>query len=108
MIVGTMVNRWIFEYLWSLHLKEPAGALIRDWNESDPEWVDRLVRERAASERWLIPNALIFRRFQGGVSQPLWKHVLYAPIALVATLVTLPPAIMANKRLKEIGAAGTW
>ena len=108
MIVGTMINRWIFEYLWSLNLKEPVGPLIRDWNASDPAWVDRLVSERAGSRRWLIPNAIVFGRFMGRTGRSWWKRAAHVPIATVATLVTLPPAVLANKRLKEVGAAATW
>lgn len=108
MIVGTMINRWIFEYLWSLGLVIPAGRLIRAWNETDPAWVDRLVRERAAKSNWLIPGEILFSRFKGRANRPLWKNVAYVPIAVTATLLTLLPAILANKRLKEVGAAATW
>lgn len=108
MIVGTMINRWIFEYLWSLESVTPAGRLIRDWNKTDAEWVDRLVGHRAAKTKWLIPSAILFSRFRGGRGRPLWKHAAYFPAAAAAFLLTLPPAILANKRLKEVGAASIW
>lgn len=108
MIVGTMINRWIFEHLWSLGSATPAGQLIRDWNQTDPAWVDRLVGQRAAKTKWLIPNTILFSRFRGRGERPYWKHAAYVPVAAAAFLLTLPPAILANKRLKEVGAAATW
>lgn len=108
MIVGTMINRWIFEYLWSLELTSPAGPLIRDWNERDAGWVERLVRQQAEKRNWLIPNSVLFGRFRSSVDQPWWKRLAYIPLATAATLMTVAPAILANKRLKEFGAAATW
>ena len=108
MIVGTMINRWIFEHLWSLGSATPAGQLIRDWNQTDPKWVDRLVGQRAAKTKWLIPNTILFSRFRGRDGRPFWKHAAFVPVATAAFLLTLPPAILANKRLKEVGAAATW
>lgn len=108
MIVGTMINRWIFEHLWSLNLPSPAGPLIRHWNETDPGWVESLVKQRIENRNWLIPNTVLFGRFTNNVTQPWWKRLAYIPLAAAATLLTVPPAILANKRLKEFGAATTW
>jgi glycosyltransferase involved in cell wall biosynthesis len=108
MIVGTIINRWIFEHLWSLELATPAGPLLRDWNEADPGWVDRLVRQKAERKRWLIPGAILFGRFRRSDQRVWWKRAAHVPVAIAATLLTLPPAVLANRRLKEVGAAATW
>src|SRR3546814_10811001 len=39
MIVGTVVNGWLCEFLWAGGYKENASPLIRDRNEGDPGWV---------------------------------------------------------------------
>ncbi len=108
MIVGTMVNRWLFEHFWTLKLTTPAGPLIRDWNQTDPAWVDRLVNKRAMQAKWVIPKTILFSRFKGRAGRSWWKHVAYVPVDVAAFLLTSPPAILANKRLKEVGAAATW
>lgn len=108
MIVGTMINRWLFEHFWSLKLDRPAGHLIRDWNAEDPVWIDKFVGRHAAKSNWLIPHAILFSRLRRHPGRPLWKYAASLPIALAATVSTLPPAILANKRLKQLGAAATW
>ena len=108
MIIGTMINIWIFEHLWSLGLSAPAGPMIRDWNKSQPDWVDRLIRDHAAKRKWLIRNNILFGRLAGKAGINQRKGIAYLPIALTATMLTVPPAIAANLRLKQLGAAGTW
>jgi len=108
MIVGTMINIWIFEYLWSLRLTSPAGNLIRNWNESDPDWVERLIRQRSDGRNWLVPKGVMFARFISRSSMPWWKRAAHFPLAAAATMLTLPPAVAANAKLKQRGAASTW
>jgi len=108
LIVGTVINRWIFEYLWSLDLSSPAGPLIRDLNNSEPDWVERIVRERATGQRWLIPNAIVFARMKTRAGEAIWKRAAFLPLAAAATLITVPPAIAANRLLKRTGAAKVW
>lgn len=106
MIVGTMINRWIFEYLNSLELSEPAGPLIDKLNRDQPDWVDRMI-EKESAKRWLIPNDLLLRRLQpkSGINA---TYLLHLPVLCLATALTLPPAITANRALKRRGAASIW
>lgn len=106
MIVGTMVNRWMFEYFHSLQLSEPAGPIIDELNRVQPDWVDRIITARNRS-RWLIPRALLFRRLRSRDSGAA-GYLLRLPIFLAATLLTLLPAVMANRALKRHGAALLW
>lgn len=108
LIVGTIINRWIFEYLWSLKLSSSAGHLIRKWNSEDSGWVERIIRKRAANQAWLIPNAIVFGRLKTNRARSLAKSIAFFPLALAATLLTIPPAVGANRRLKKEGAASTW
>jgi hypothetical protein len=107
MIVGTVINRWIFEYLWSLNLREPAGALIRAWNEEDPDWVEAIIRTRSRGKLWSIPADVTFGRFSAR-ERSLLRQIAYFPLATIATLLTVPPALAANGTLKRRGAALFW
>jgi glycosyltransferase involved in cell wall biosynthesis len=107
MIVGTVINYWIFEYLWSLDLQEPAGALIRKWNEEDPDWVEEIIRTRSKGKLWSIPAEVILGRYSAR-ERSLLRQIAYFPLATIATLLTVPPAIAANGTLKRRGAAQFW
>ncbi len=107
MIVGTVINRWIFEYLWSLHLQQPAGELIRRWNGDNPDWVEAIIRKRTQGKMWSVPLQIIFGRFSTNKGSWL-RQMAYLPLATLATLLTVPPAVVANGRLKKRGAAQFW
>jgi len=108
LIVGTIINRWIFEHFWSLRLQSPAGPLINEWNRTDPNWVERIIRQNAADRAWLIPNAILFGRFKNTGARSMWRNVANLLQASAATAFTLAPAIMANLKLKRAGAAKSW
>ena len=106
MIVGTMINRWIFEHLHSLGLTEPAGPMIQRLNRDNPDWVEKIIVERSAGN-WLIPSELMFRRLAPtrGLTA---SYLARLPILLAGTMLTLPPAFTANTALKKRGASALW
>jgi glycosyltransferase involved in cell wall biosynthesis len=107
-IVGTMINRWIFEHLWSLRLHEPAGKLIRQLNREKPNWVDLLVAERVSRKAWVVSNDILFGRLSLRGREASWKLPLQLAAGVLATMLTIAPATAANRRLKQFGAAATW
>lgn len=108
MFVGTIINRWLFEYLWSLRLDEPAGPLIRDWNLERPDWPQEIIDRNIRGRKWLIPSEMLFGRLQSIRKIGLKRFIFRLPMAAAATLLTIPPAITANKTLKQKGAASHW
>lgn len=108
LIIGTIINRWIFEHLWSLKLSQPAGLLIKQWNESGSDWVEQIIQQRTAGKFWLVPNAITFGRFSVKRRASPLDRLAYYPLALLATLASLPSAVSANARLRKAGAAKTW
>ena len=108
MLVGTIINRWLFEYLWSLGLKTPAGPLIRDWNAREPQWVQQVIDRNVRSRRWLIPADVLFGRLPSSRVVGFGRWLARLPLGVAATLLTLPPALLANRTLKLKGAASHW
>lgn len=107
MIVGTVINCWIFEHLWSLRLTKPAGEMIRRWNEADPDWVEAIIRMRTKGKMWSIPSQIMFGRFRANERSWL-RRIAYLPVAALATAFTVPPSIVANGKLRRRGAARFW
>lgn len=108
MIVGTMINRWIFEHLWSLGLIEPAGPLIARWNAENPRWVEELITKNVRGRKWVVANELVTGRLQGRGAGGVLRQVAQLMVLVPATLLSIPPAILANRALKQRGAASLW
>jgi hypothetical protein len=107
MLVGTMVNRWIFEYLWSQKRTMHAGPDIALWNESDPDWVDRVVADKTSGKRWLIPQSILLGRLRGSYAGGV-RSIAMLPIRVAAVVVSMFPAIAANRVLRRKGANKLW
>lgn len=108
MIVGTVVNGWLCEFLWAGGYKENASPLIRDRNEGDPGWVGRLAESRAAGRRWVLPPRMLTWRLHNLRGIGAARMLTRAPFSIAATILNLWPAYQANKRLKKRDAAGFW
>ena len=106
MIVGTMINRWVFEYLHALQLNEPAGHLIDTLNRENPRWVQNIISDRT-KKAWVIPRGVILRRLKRKRRGRL-SHALRAPVLIAATLLSLPSALISNRALKKRGVSSFW
>jgi glycosyltransferase involved in cell wall biosynthesis len=108
-IVGSVINFWLFDLLWRQGKQGHTGDYIKARNDADPTWLDQLISERSASKRWwLIPSHFVFWRLHPLRHQPLHKAVLRAPIALATTIVALAACVRANSILRRRGAASFW
>lgn len=108
MIVGTMVNIWIFEHLWSLNSKVPLGPMVGELNQDRPGWVDDLITSHSSGKRWVVRKYLITSRM------PKWRGGLdlrfAAKVALGtgATALNVAACMLANRALRRSGAAASW
>ncbi len=108
-IVGSVINAWLFAVLWEAGKKGHTGAFIRDLNAQDPRWVEAIcARAKAEHGRWLVPATFISWRFEPLRHQSLTRMAVRAPVALVATLAALPAVFRANAILRRTGASAHW
>lgn len=107
MLVGTMVNRWIFEHLWAQKRTTQAGPDIALWNESDPEWVDQVLAKKVRGKRWLIPRSILLSRLRGPETGQV-RSLAMLPLRIAAVIVSMLPAIAANRVLRKRGANKLW
>lgn len=108
-IVGSVINFWLFTLLWEQGRTAHVGRFIADRNAADPDWLDRLVEGKVARQgAWLIPTHFMFWRLAPLKGQPFATLVRRAPIALAATLLNLIACLRANAILKRKDAARHW
>lgn len=108
-IVGSVINAWLFTLLWEAGKQGHTGAFVQRRNADDPRWVEAIcAQEKARHGRWLIPGTFMTWRFAPLRHQSLSGMVRRAPIALAATLATLPALVRANTILRRTGASRHW
>ena len=109
MMVGTAINRWLFEHFMALGHSVDAGRMIQQYNQDRPGWVNHIVRERVkASGKLAIPLAIPMRRLYLPTGTSFAKALLIYPPAVLATAFNLVPYVKANSVLTQKDAAGFW
>jgi len=108
-IVGSVINAWLFTLMWEAGKKGHAGEYVRLRNAEDPNWV-QAVCEQARCERggWLVSDAFIWWRLAPLRGQSLRRLLVRAPIAAAATLASLPAVLRANRILRRTAASRHW
>ena len=108
MTIGTTVNGWICEKLWADRHSTHVGDLIREWNDTDPSWVGKLVSGKVRGKSWALPPRLLTWRLYNlrgiGIAQVVGR----APFSILATILNVWPCVQANRALKRQDAASIW
>ena len=108
-IVGSVINSWLFSVLWEEGRKGHAGAFVQRQNASDRLWLSKLIEEKVRSGgAWLIPKHFMLWRLEPLKGQPLSGKLKRAPIAFAATTLNTIACVRANAILKRRDAAAHW
>lgn len=108
-VVGSVINSWIFSRLWLEGRSGHVGPFIEQQNKVNPSWVEDLIsRELAARGSWVIPKGFVLKRLRGLRGLGVRKFIERLPIAVAATPLQTLACIMANKRLRQSGASRFW
>jgi glycosyltransferase involved in cell wall biosynthesis len=110
LVIGNVINAILFGYLWAnCNEQQSVGALIKQNNERDPNWLHHLVQSTLAGQGWwVIPHVFTFRRFLSLRHRPIHQKILRLPIAIPAFLADLIVCIQANSVLRNQGGLGYW
>lgn len=108
MTVGTVINGWIFEFLWEGKHSSHVGQFIRDKNSENPDWVNSLVADHVQTGRWVLPSRMLFWRLYNLRNCGLLEGAAKAPFSIAATLLNVWPSLQANRILKKDNPAGYW
>ncbi len=108
-IVGSVINAWLFTILWEAGKHGHVGEYVGRRNIEDPHWVEAVcTRAKAERGRWLVPEAFVFWRLAPLRAQSPAGKVRHAPVAIAATLAALPAVLRANAILRRPAARLHW
>jgi glycosyltransferase involved in cell wall biosynthesis len=108
-VVGGVINSWLFSLLWEKGKSGHVGNYIRNQNITNPAWIDDLVMEGAArSGWWLVPMHFVFKRLAPLRHQTFLTKLKMAPIAIISTAMEIVVCLQANRVLRRSGSAHFW
>ncbi|HEY9611936.1 glycosyltransferase family 2 protein [Allocoleopsis sp.] len=110
LIFGQAVNELLYaDLLENSKEQQDITLLIKQRNERDPFWLNKLV-QTAINEKggWLIPNFILIRRFQSLFYKPIYKAILLFPLAFAAFILDAILAFQVNLELHSKGGVGYW
>ncbi|NEQ67141.1 MAG: glycosyltransferase [Symploca sp. SIO2D2] len=88
---------------------QDAGLWIKQRNEQDPLWLNKLIQNAIQKKGWwLIPKFTLIRRFKSLWQKPPHKAILFFPLAMTAFLVDLLLSFQANLELHQGSGMGYW
>ena len=110
LIFGQAVNELLYaDLLENSKAQKDVTLLIKQRNEQDPAWLNKLV-QAAIKEKggWLIPKFILIRRFQSLLYKPIYKAIFLFPLAFVAFIIDVVLAFQVNFELRSKGGMGYW
>lgn len=108
-IVGSVINAWLFERFWKANFKEHAGKFVREENERNPAWLDEYVKSsRPEGAFWLVPSHFMFKRLSPLKLLPIRQQLGRAPVACASTMLGLIACGLANVTLRRPDATRYW
>jgi len=109
LIFGQAVNQLLYADLQTnLSQQLGIGSLIKERNEQDQFWLNKLVENSVREKYWLIPQFILIRRFKSVLHKPPHKMVLMFPLALAAFLVDFVLCLQVNLDLRQQRGLGNW
>jgi glycosyltransferase involved in cell wall biosynthesis len=110
LIRSNTINELIYsDLLAEANQQQDVGLLIKQRNEQDPLWLNKLI-QKAIGEKdwWLIPPFILTRRFQSLLQKPLHKAIFLLPLATSAFMADLLLSFQANLELHQGLGMGYW
>lgn len=112
LVIGTVLNCFL---CWDilLFLTPPhgpgAGPTIKELNEQSPHWYSAMMENQINGRGlWVVPPAMMFRRFSGlGGRSPI-RVALSMPVRLVAFAFDVLVYFLANQKLRSGRGVGFW
>lgn len=112
LVIGTLLNCYLcWDALLFLTPSQGggAGSVIRDLNTSKPNWYARMMANQiAARGLWVIPRAMVFRRWISWWDLPWKKRIVRLPLTMATFAFDLVVLTIANWKMVSGRAIGFW
>lgn len=112
LVIGTLLNCYLcWDALLFLTPANSAGSgpIIRDLNASKPDWYPRMMANQiAARGYWIIPTAMLFRRWINWWKLPWQKRIFRLPLTFAAFAFDVIVLVIANWKMVTGRAVGYW
>lgn len=109
--VELAIDSMLYDELWARSVKggPDAGELIMHWHASDPEWAQKVIRQRIQERgRWVLPRGLLTKWFARVSRLRFPQNLFMLPVALCGTLANIVPCMRANHIIKRGGMKNLW
>lgn len=109
-VLGLSINAIIYDKLWAESSpSKPAGALMRELQEQDPQWSQKLVKDSFASRGfWAVPRHFIYKQFLQLKHHPLKSRLKLLPVAIATLPLNALAVIKANRRVAKGEIRSLW
>jgi glycosyltransferase involved in cell wall biosynthesis len=108
--IGTAINILLFHHVRAcLKVDKDIGSYIRRKNESDPNWVNELIRDEIRQGRYFLTNSnFVWKRWSRLRSFPISQQIRKAPIFVLGFLFDVALLVHANVLMRKGVGAGYW
>tara|TARA_A100000171_G_scaffold51054_1_gene64205 strand:+ start:8035 stop:9123 length:1089 start_codon:yes stop_codon:yes gene_type:complete len=109
-LIGLSINAIIYTKLWAESTPEkPAGALMRELQEQDPQWSQKLINSTFESRGfWAVPRHHIYKQFLQLKHHSLKSKLKLLPVALATLPLNAIAVIKANRRIAKGEIRSLW
>ena len=109
-VAGSIVSMLLFERFGAeCSPDRSAMTLMNDWQDQDPEWLQRYVENQVQERGWLLlPRQWWTRRWSGLGKLPSVRGLWRFPVALIATVMDTLIFIAAIRDVRDGRAFRYW
>jgi hypothetical protein len=110
LVSSSIVNMLLFDRFWKeCAINRSAMTLMKNWDESDPEWLPRYVKTQVHERGWrLLPRNWWTRRWSNLRPFPRRQRLRRLPVAAIATMMDVLIFIAAIRDVRLGRAFRYW
>lgn len=109
-VLGLSINAILYTKLWAEAKPDsPAGELMRQWQQQDPTWSNRLVAETFESRGfWAVPRQFIYKQFFQLKHHSWPGRLKLLPVAIATLPINAYAVYQANRRVAKGEIRNLW